>query len=86
MIRPATLWIALAISLPAFYQVLVTQQLEIEDAIIRFLIAVPVAMLMLWILRFITAGYGRRKDREHPLRRRDDESDGSPPATTADAP
>ncbi|GGJ82249.1 hypothetical protein GCM10010123_09950 [Pilimelia anulata] len=85
MIRPATLIIALAISAPAFYRVLVTGDLTIEDALIRFLIAVPIAIVMLAILRFITAGYGRRAT-EHPLRRRGEEGADAEPAVPADAP
>ncbi|HEX5741838.1 MAG TPA: hypothetical protein VFY17_09845 [Pilimelia sp.] len=82
MIRPATLWIALAISAPAFYQ-MVTRQLTVEDALLRFVLAVPVAMIMIMLLRFLTAGYGKRAAPAHPLRRRDDAAD---PPGDADTP
>ncbi|GAA2516017.1 hypothetical protein [Pilimelia columellifera] len=75
MIRPAALWLALALASPAFFMVATGQQ-EVDTALITFLIAVPVSMIMLTALRFVTAGYGHRPeaDRAVPGRRATDQS------------
>ncbi|GAB7049768.1 hypothetical protein [Catenuloplanes indicus] len=59
LIRPSALWFAAILSLPAFFQSLVLQTLDVTDALIRFLVAVPVAALLLAGFRFVTFGYGR---------------------------
>jgi hypothetical protein len=61
VIRPAVLLFALVISAPALYRY-VFDQLDITDVLIRFIIAVPIAALLLAGLRFVTAGYGRAAD------------------------
>jgi hypothetical protein len=61
MIRPSVLLFALLISAPALYRY-VLDQLDISAVLIRFLIAVPVAAILLAALRFVTAGYGRTKE------------------------
>jgi hypothetical protein len=61
MIRPAVLLFALLISAPALYRYVV-DQLDITALLIRFLIAVPVAAILLAALRFVTAGYGRTEE------------------------
>jgi hypothetical protein len=58
VIRPSVLLFALVISAPALYRY-VLNQVEITDVLIRFIIAVPIAALLLAGLRFVTAGYGR---------------------------
>jgi hypothetical protein len=58
MIRPSVLLFALVISAPALYRY-VLDQLDVTDVLIRFIIAVPIAALLLAGLRFVTAGYGR---------------------------
>ncbi|MFF5295621.1 hypothetical protein [Paractinoplanes globisporus] len=65
MIRPSVLLFALVISAPALYR-LVLDQLDLTDVLIRFIIAVPIAALLLAALRFVTAGYGRTEDDEEP--------------------
>ena len=65
MIRPSVLLFALVISAPALYR-LVLDQLDLTDVLIRFIIAVPIAALLLAALRFVTAGYGRTEDEERP--------------------
>jgi hypothetical protein len=57
MIRPTVLVFALLISLPAWYRLLF-DQLDITQVLIRFLIAVPIAALLLAAFRFVTSGYG----------------------------
>jgi hypothetical protein len=66
VIRPSVLLFALVISAPALYRY-VLDQLDLTEVLIRFIVAVPIAALLLAALRFVTAGYGRR----------DDESDGT---------
>ncbi|GAA4593784.1 hypothetical protein BJY16_001103 [Actinoplanes octamycinicus] len=57
MIRPSVLVFALLISLPAWYRLLF-DQLELTQVLIRFLIAVPIAAVLLAGFRFVTSGYG----------------------------
>ena len=59
LIRPSALWFAALISMPAFFQSLILQTLDLTDALIRFLVAVPVAALLLAGFRYVTAGYGQ---------------------------
>jgi hypothetical protein len=61
MIRPSVLLFALLISAPALYRY-VSDQLDITAVLIRFLIAVPVAAILLAALRFVTAGYGKTEE------------------------
>jgi len=70
LIRPSTLLIAAMMAGPALYQAFVTQTMDVEDALIRYLIAVPVAVLMLAGLRLITRGHQARDQRS-----RDDEAE-----------
>jgi hypothetical protein len=61
VIRPSVLLFALLISAPALYRY-VLDQLDIAAVLIRFLIAVPVAALLLAAFRFVTAGYGKTEE------------------------
>ncbi len=61
LIRPSALWFAVLLSLPAFFQSLVLQTLDLTDALIRFLVAVPVAALLLAGFRYVTSGYGQQE-------------------------
>ena len=61
MIRPSVLLFALLMSAPALYRY-VLDQLDLTEVLIRFVIAVPIAALLLAGLRFVTAGYGRPAD------------------------
>lgn len=78
MIRPSVLLLATMMASPALYRALVAEQLPLQSALARFLLAVPAAALMIGALRFITAGYGSRRPRQIHLRRRTD-----PPADQA---
>jgi hypothetical protein len=57
VIRPS----ALLMSAPALYRYL-TDEVDISQVLIRFLIAVPIAAVLLAGLRFVTAGYGRTEE------------------------
>lgn len=60
LIRPSALLFALVMTAPALYRALVTGELDVTSALIRFVIAVPIAALMLAGLRMVTASYGER--------------------------
>ncbi|GAA4932294.1 hypothetical protein [Actinoplanes utahensis] len=61
MIKPSVLLFALLISAPAWYRLLL-DEVELIQVLIRFLVAVPIAAVLLTGLRFIFAGY--KKDEE----------------------
>jgi len=63
VIRPSVLLFAFVISAPALYRY-VLDQLDLTDVLLRFIIAVPIAALLLAALRFVTAGYGRTEEDE----------------------
>jgi hypothetical protein len=63
VIRPSVLLFAFVISAPALYRY-VLDQLDLTDVLLRFIIAVPIAALLLAALRFVTAGYGRTEENE----------------------
>lgn len=63
MIRPSVLLFAFVISAPALYRYAV-DQLDLTAVLIRFIIAVPIAALLLAALRFVTAGYGRTEEED----------------------
>jgi hypothetical protein len=65
MIRPSVLLFALLICAPAVYR-FVLDEIDVTEMLIRFLIAVPIAALLLAALRFITAGYGSSDDPTSP--------------------
>jgi hypothetical protein len=65
MIRPSVLLFAFVISAPALYRY-VLDQLDLTDVLIRFIIAVPIAALLLAALRFVTAGYGKKDEDAAP--------------------
>ncbi|MER7005860.1 hypothetical protein ABT297_22865 [Dactylosporangium sp. NPDC000555] len=62
MARFSTLFLALVIASPALYAGFVTHRLDAQTALLRLLIAVPVAAVMLSLFRMITLGYGRSDD------------------------
>jgi hypothetical protein len=62
-IRPSVLLFALIITAPAVYRY-ANGQLDITSLLARFLIAVPIAAILIAGLRFVTAGYGRQDEEE----------------------
>ncbi|MEU4429027.1 hypothetical protein AB0F81_51215 [Actinoplanes sp. NPDC024001] len=56
MIRPSVLLFALLMSAPAWYRLLL-DEIDIMQVLIRFLIAVPIAAVLLAGFRFIIGGY-----------------------------
>lgn len=65
MIRWSVLLFALLMSAPALYRY-VRDEIDLTEALVRFLIAVPIAALLLAGLRFVTAGYGRTEEEGTP--------------------
>ena len=70
MLRPSVLVLAVLLSCRAWWGVLVTQNQSLVHALIWFLVAVPVAALMLAGLRYLTDSY-RRSVKDEPAPRRD---------------
>jgi hypothetical protein len=66
VIRPSVLLFALLMSAPALYRY-VTDEIDISQVLVRFLIAVPIAAVLLAALRFVTAGYGRTEEPGTPV-------------------
>ncbi|HZC72968.1 MAG TPA: hypothetical protein VE442_19885 [Jatrophihabitans sp.] len=52
MFRGSVLLLALLFTAPVLWQALVTQTVGVDTALLRFFIAVPVAALLLALLRF----------------------------------
>lgn len=74
LIRPSALLLALVMTSPALYRTFVTEDLDLTSALIRFVIAVPIAAVMLAGLRVVTNGYGDR-----------DKHSGGPPTQPSNA-
>lgn len=64
--RFPTLLLATLMASPALYHAFVAHDLDPTTALIRFLIAVPVAAIMLAVVRALTSGYKRTK-RSEPI-------------------
>jgi hypothetical protein len=67
LVRPSSLLLGSVLAGPALWHGFVTGRLDVTDALLRFVVAVLAAGVMLAILRFVTAGYGRAV--EVPARR-----------------
>jgi hypothetical protein len=78
MIRPSVLWFALLISAPAIYRYVI-DEVDITVVLLRFLIAVPIAALLLAAFRFITSGYGRTEEPGTPVTPTPTDSVSPPP-------
>jgi len=79
VIRPSVLLFALLMSAPALYRYF-NDELDIGQVLVRFLIAVPIAAVLLAGLRFVTAGYGRTEEQGTPTTPTPAEPEaGSPP-------
>jgi len=62
--NPTTLLLAAALAGPTLWRAATVGDVSMADAAIRYLICVPVAAIMLWLLRSVTRDFGR-----HPRRR-----------------
>jgi hypothetical protein len=83
LVRPSSLLLGTVLAAPALWHGFVTEQLDVTTALTRFVVAVLVASVMLAILRFVTAGYGRAVETV-PARRATDQFDDA--TAPADAP
>lgn len=81
MIRPAVLWFALLITAPAGFRYL-DNEVDITVVLARFLLAVPLAAVLLAAFRFVTAGYGTTEEPSTPVTPTPDHdpASASPPA------
>jgi hypothetical protein len=61
LIRPSVLLCALVMTAPALYR-FAFDELDITSVLARFLIAVPIAAILLAVFRFMTSGYGKPKE------------------------
>jgi peptidoglycan/LPS O-acetylase OafA/YrhL len=68
MARFSTLFLALAIASPALYAAFVEHTLDPTTALLRLLIAVPVAAIMLGVVRAVTRDYGKERRRRADTR------------------
>ena len=60
MFRGSVLLLALLISMPVMWQAFVGQTIGIDQALVRFVLAVPVAALLLGLLRLAAGNRTRR--------------------------
>jgi hypothetical protein len=77
MARFSTLVLAVAIASPALYAAFVKHTLDLQTALLRLLIAVPVAAIMLGVVRAVTRDYG--KDRPRRAEKRSEPPTGAEP-------
>ncbi len=79
LIRPGTVLFAAVISAPALWQAEVAGNLDATVAMERFLLALGVSIVLLALLRAITAPYARRRIAEAKVRAEDKAVDDGPP-------
>jgi hypothetical protein len=79
MIRWSVLLLALLMSAPALYRYVV-HEIDVTEMLLRFLIAVPIAAILLAGLRFVTEGYGRTEEPATAVTPTPEEQDNSEPA------
>jgi len=60
--RFSTLFLAAVLASPALYAGFWSHTLDTQTALLRYLIAVPVAAVMLAVVRAVTRGYGQRTE------------------------
>ena len=77
MIRWSVLLFALLMSAPALYRY-VLDEIDLTEALVRFLIAVPIAAVLMAGLRFVTAGYGRTDEPGTPVTPTPDDPEATP--------
>jgi len=70
LIRPSSLLLGSVLAAPALWGAFVTGQVDVQSALVRFVLAVLAAGVMLAGLRFVTSDYGRA-----PTRRATDKVD-----------
>ncbi len=66
MFKPSVLVVALLLSSTALWSAFVTGSLSVTAALVRFLIAVPVAAVMVCGFKAVVAGYANRQDPSAP--------------------
>ena len=66
LIRPSVLLFAVVMTAPALYRY-ISGELDVTNVLMRYLIAVPIAAILLAGLRFVTAGYGESEGAAVPV-------------------
>jgi hypothetical protein len=66
--RISTLLLAAALAGPALYGAFLTHQLDVRSALLRLLLAIPVAAIMLAVVRSIADGYTKANGAKKPIR------------------
>jgi hypothetical protein len=66
--RFSTLLLAVALASPALYSAFVTHELETRSALLRLLIAIPVAAIMIAVVRSLADGYMKANSAKKPVR------------------
>lgn len=79
MIRWSVLLFALLMSAPALYRY-VLDEIDLTEVLVRFVIAVPVAAILLAGLRYVTSGYGRDEEPGTPAPGDGTPAEADPPA------
>jgi hypothetical protein len=69
MFRGSVLVCALLFSAPTLWQALVDQSISVEAAVVRFLIAIPVAAVLLGLVRMAMRKQPVRPESQAPQRR-----------------
>jgi membrane protein implicated in regulation of membrane protease activity len=75
MFRGSVLLLAVLISAPALWSTFVAQSMSVYVGLLRFLIAVPIAAVMLMLMRSVTASY-HRAARQRQLERLSSQQSG----------
>lgn len=73
MFKPSVLLLALVLSSTALWSAFANGSMSVTTALIRFLIAVPVAALMLLALKAVTGGYHQAAETPSPPAASEDE-------------
>ena len=79
LIRPSVLLFAVVMTAPALYRYM-TGELDITSVLMRYLIAVPIAAILLAGLRFVTAGYGEPDEPAVPVTPKPDHEGAEQPS------
>ena len=78
MFRFSTLALAVLMSAPSLWQAFVTESLDPTSALVRFLIAVPLAAVLLALPRAVIGHYRRHRPQQAPVQAEAVRSDGVP--------
>ena len=78
MFRYSTLALAAVMTVPALWQAFVTESLDPTSALVRFLIAVPIAAVLLALPRAVIEHYRRQRPQQEPVQAEASRTDHAP--------